>query len=72
MGENHSDIGIAYGNMASVYLKDGDFRKAKEYRLKSIRIFEKSIGEDHPTTAVAYNNMGLLLLKENKLHQFWM
>ena len=55
MGDNHSDVAVAFGNISVAYMKMNEFTKAKNFAKKSIDVLKKTLGEDHPTTALAYN-----------------
>jgi tetratricopeptide (TPR) repeat protein len=37
LGEEHKETAKAYGNLASIYRKNGDLEKALEYQLKALK-----------------------------------
>ena len=51
-------LAIAYNNLGSTYGDLGDHRKALEYKLKALAIWEKVLPGDHPDLATSYNNVG--------------
>jgi len=66
-------IGAVYQTMCNIYRDLGDFNKAEEYILKSIKIFEsiKNTGIDNRLSMLAnsYTNYGNLLQKEGRLNE---
>jgi len=70
---NHDSvlIGVVYQTMCNIYRDLGDFNKAEEFILKSIKIFEsiKNTGIDNRLSMLAnsYSNYGNLLQMEGRL-----
>ena len=58
VGEQHSDVGTTYNNMAAVYQDQGKLDLALEYYAKALEIYSAAVGEQHSSVGGTYNNMG--------------
>lgn len=73
-GESHADVAWVLNNLGGVYMKQGDFPKALEYRKKAIAIIKSTLGDNHPTLALCYNNIGGIYMKladYNKAYEYY-
>ena len=55
-------VGASYNNIADVYSKTGDFKKALEYNEKALSIRLKVLGENNMYVAYSYFNLGVIYL----------
>ena len=60
-------IGSAYGSLCYVYTDFGNYAKALEYGLKSLRIFESL--DDAQSLADTYSRLGHIARNQNNLHE---
>jgi len=71
---NKKDFARTFNNFGCLYDNMGDFPKAEDFYLKSLRIRLDLFGKNHSCTATSYNNLGLLydnmgnLAKAEKFH----
>ena len=47
-------------NLAAIYRHMGSLKKALEFQLKALDIFEQVLDKNHPSLAVSYNNLALI------------
>ena len=62
--EDHPDIAISLGNLASMYRAQEHHDKAEPLFIRALDIFEKVLGTDYPHIATNLNNLGLLYIKQ--------
>jgi len=55
-----SNLATSYNMLGKIYEKQGDYKRALEYFLKSLGILKSVHGDNHPLTAVCENNIGLI------------
>jgi tetratricopeptide (TPR) repeat protein len=60
LGDEDKETGIAYNNLAGVFLKLREYQKALEFYQKSLVIYELHFGIEHQLNASVLNNIGLI------------
>jgi len=66
-GEDHPDMGFVYENNAAIYKALGDYKTAKKYIYKTLKINKKYFGNSHKWTAQSYGDLSEIMLKINKI-----
>ncbi|MFK5982209.1 MAG: CHAT domain-containing protein [Flavobacteriaceae bacterium] len=66
-GEDHPDMGFVYENNAAIYKALGDYKTAKQYIYKTLKINKKYFGNSHKWTAQSYGDLSEIMLKINKI-----
>ena len=66
LGEDHSDVGDTYGNMAIVLQLQGKPDAAMEMYEKALGIQRKALGEDHRSVGDTYYNMALRIWRRRR------
>ena len=51
------EVAISYGNIATIYKKQGKYDKAFEYYNKAFKIFKKRLGTKHDYTISTLQSM---------------
>jgi tetratricopeptide (TPR) repeat protein len=54
------ELATIYNNLGSLYSDKGDSRRAEEYYLKCLSIWQEVLPANHPNLALIYNNLGSL------------
>jgi tetratricopeptide (TPR) repeat protein len=57
LGEEHSDTGTSYNNLALAVRGQGQYAAAEKLHRQALAIDLKVLGEEHPDTAICYNNL---------------
>jgi tetratricopeptide (TPR) repeat protein/CHAT domain-containing protein len=65
-GVNHTNYGIALGNLADVYWRQGKYAEAEGLYKRVLAIREKALGADHPDVAQTLNNLALVYKDQGK------
>ena len=66
-GENSSEAGAAYANVAQIHRLAGNLDRAVPLLRKARAILERTLGPQHPRSASALSQEGLILMYEGKL-----
>lgn len=66
-GENSTEAGMAYANVAQLHNLAGRLDRALPLWRKARAIFERNLGPAHPRVASVMSQEGLALLQENKV-----
>jgi tetratricopeptide (TPR) repeat protein len=53
-------LSLIHNNIGSILSRKGQYRKALDHSLVSVKLTQELFGERHPNTAVLYNNIGLI------------
>lgn len=57
LGKEHPDTAASYNNIASVYQKQGEYKKAVGLCLRSYKTYAHKLGVEHPYTKTVYKNL---------------
>ena len=69
-GDEHPFIAINYNDIAGIYYRTGEYKKALSYYEKAIAILKKTYGDVHPRISDAYMNMAAIFLKTQNRAKF--
>jgi tetratricopeptide (TPR) repeat protein len=58
--ENNEKLATLSNNLAEIYQKMGQSKKALNFQLKALKIFENILDKNHPDLANSYSNMSLI------------
>ena len=63
--QNQAKLTLAYiqNNLAVIYAKEKEYKKAYELIIQALEVFKKILGETHPTTLYTYSSFNTISLK---------
>jgi len=65
-GQGHPNVAACYGNIGSVYWKQGDCDNALVQHQKALEIQLRVLGSEHPDVAASYSNIGSVYSAQGK------